>query len=220
MAKNEQVKKVVLWLIGQGFAVNQEEIAEKTGNNISYFSQVVSGSRPVTSKFVNKFCKVFSNVNADYLLTGNGQIEIIKIKENSSCDKFLPLIPIEAMAGYVPGIDYDGVVLGDCEQYLVPEFQKIGAEFMIRVTGDSMAPTYRNGEVLACRMVQEILFFQWGKVYVLDTSQGALVKRVFEHKKPDFIVCLSDNKENFPPFDLPRSDIRGLGLVLGVVRLE
>lgn len=143
-----------------------------------------------------------------------------KLPENNSRAPGIPLIPIEAMAGYVTGLDYDGVVLKNCDHYFVPEFQQIGADFMIRVSGDSMSPIYRNGDVLACKKIKEVLFFQWGKVYVLDTSQGALVKRLFEHEKPEYVVCRSDNKESYPPFALPRADIRGLSLVLGVIRIE
>jgi phage repressor protein C with HTH and peptisase S24 domain len=96
-----------------------------------------------------------------------------------------------------------------------------GCEFVIRVSGSSMYPKYSNGDLLACKKIPAITFFQWGKVYVLDTVQGALVKRLFEDKEnSDNIICQSDNKENYPAFSLPKNEIRSLSIVLGVIRMD
>jgi len=130
----------------------------------------------------------------------------------------IPLIPIEAVAGY--GEDTTGVKYEDCELYRVPEFIEKGAEFLIRVSGSSMYPKYSNGDILACKRIRDILFFQWGKIYVIDSSQGQLVKRVFECPSEDYILLVSDNNEKYPPFTIPKTDIRSLSIVLGVVRME
>ena len=132
----------------------------------------------------------------------------------------LPLIPLDAVAG-LPGDDNDGVILDDCERYTIPEFSAKGAQYLIRVSGTSMLPKYNNGDILACRKIDEMTFFQWGKVYVMDTRQGALVKKVFpDDNNPDNILCVSENKEDFPPFTLPKSEIRSISIVVGVIGVE
>lgn len=132
----------------------------------------------------------------------------------------IPLIPIDAVAG-LPSIMTDSVTQTDCDHYCVPDFTDKGVEYLIRVSGSSMYPKYANGDILGCVRVKDILFFQWGKVYVLDTSQGALVKRVFECKDdPTLITLISDNKEHYPAFNIPKNDIRSLSLVAGVIRME
>jgi len=132
----------------------------------------------------------------------------------------LPLIPLDAVAG-LPGDDNDGVFLNDCERYTVPEFSAKGAQYLIRVSGTSMLPKYNNGDILACRKIDEMTFFQWGKVYVMDTRQGALVKKVFpDNNNPDNILCVSENKEDFPPFTLPKAEIRSISIVVGVIGVE
>lgn len=131
----------------------------------------------------------------------------------------LPLVPINAVAGF-NGIDEAGVVLEECPQYVVPEFRDARAEFLIRVSGSSMYPKYSSGDILACRKIREVTFFQWGKVYVIDSQQGAMVKRLFEVEGcDDFVLCKSDN-ENYPPFKLPKDEIRSLSIVVGVIRME
>ena len=134
-------------------------------------------------------------------------------------DAGVPLIPIDAIAG-IPAGESIAVRFIDCAKYTIPEFANLNVEYMIRVSGSSMYPKYSNGDVLACRRVHDILFFQWGKIYVIDSSQGPLVKRVFQDEDPDRILLVSDNKEHYPPFSIPKSDIRSLSIVLGVIRLE
>lgn len=131
----------------------------------------------------------------------------------------IPLIPIEAVAG-LPTDDPVGTRFIDCAHYIIPDFANLNVEYMIRVSGSSMYPKYSNGDILACRRVHDVLFFQWGKIYVIDSSQGALVKRVFQDEDPDRILLVSDNREHYPPFSIPKSDIRSLSIVLGVIRLE
>ena len=131
----------------------------------------------------------------------------------------LPLIPIDAVAGY-NGIDEAGVRISECPKYHVPDFIDAQAEFLIRVSGSSMYPKYSSGDILACRKVQEVTFIQWGKVYVIDSQQGMMVKRLFDDAEhSDCIIRKSDN-ENYPPFSLPKTEIRSLSIVVGVIRME
>ncbi len=93
----------------------------------------------------------------------------------------IPLIPIDAMAGFGTGgvqvMDYD------TQKYVVPEFTELNVDFMIRVKGSSMYPKYNSGDLVACKkLVLSDIFFQWNKVYVLDTDQGALIKRIKKRK--------------------------------------
>ena len=125
---------------------------------------------------------------------------------------------MEAIAG-LPADDNDGVYMEDCQRYSIPDFEAKGANFLIRVSGDSMTPLYYNGDIIACRKIADILFFQWGGVYVLDTSQGVLVKYVEEcDEDDDCILCVSENKR-YKPFSLPKDDIRSLSTIVGLVRL-
>jgi phage repressor protein C with HTH and peptisase S24 domain len=83
-----------------------------------------------------------------------------------------------------------------------------------------MSPKYYNGDVVACKIIPKETFIQWGKVYVMDTIQGALCKRLFPSEKgDDYIKVVSDN-EKYPAFDMPKKEIRALAIVIGVIRLE
>ena len=173
-------------------------------------------------------------VDSSWLLTGEGAMLQETENNNAPTPKHtveiahqvphgssegIPLIPLDAVAGF-PAESGGGVRLEDCERYVIPEFENKGANFLIRVSGDSMVPLYYSGDLLACRKITDIRFFQWGTVYVLETSQGVLVKRVQESANhADSILCVSENSSVHHPFLLPRDDIRSLSIIVGLVRL-
>lgn len=140
-----------------------------------------------------------------------------KKKEDIGNDaKGIPLIPLSAMAGAMTS---ERTVLEyECERYVVPAFK--GADFIIPVKGDSMCPTYHSGDLIACKRVpMGDLFFQWNKAYVLDTKQGPLVKRIKPGQDALHVKIVSDN-EMYDPFELPRSAINSVAMVMGIIRLE
>lgn len=173
-------------------------------------------------------------VDSSWLLTGEGAMLQETENNNAPTPKHtveiahqvphgssegIPLIPLDAVAGF-PAESGGGVRLEDCERYVIPEFENKGANFLIRVSGDSMVPLYYSGDLLACRKITDIRFFQWGTVYVLETSQGVLVKRVQESvDHADSILCVSENSSVHHPFLLPRDDIRSLSIIVGLIRM-
>ncbi len=193
------------WLLtGEDIAVIQKSYKSQAGLDKSRHTQVKNVATAPREQ----------NLSSQETCSSQATNHAINNKRTS-----LPLIPIEAVAGH-NGIDEQGVRLEDCPSYQVPEFISAKAEYMIRVSGSSMYPKYSNGDILACRKVEEITFFQWGKVYVIDSNQGAMIKRLFEiPDAPDMVLCKSDN-DNYPPFKLPKSEIRSLSIVIGVIRLE
>jgi len=163
----------------------------------------------------------YSDINPEWLLTGKGSMlkETTETKAEPS-EKGVPLLPYEAFAGMgdtsVHGVDFRTIE----ERYVVPLFDGIQIDFMLSVRGSSMYPKYNSGDVVACRLVTDLLFIQWNKVYVIDTkSQGIVMKRLKKSEAQDHVICKSDNA-SYDPFELPKSEIRNIALVVGVIRLE
>ena len=128
----------------------------------------------------------------------------------------IPLIPLSAMAGALKG--EQTVLEYECERYIVPAFT--GADFLMPVKGDSMSPTYLSGDIVACQRVpMSDIFFQWNKPYVLDTKQGAIIKRIKPGSDKQHVLIVSDNTQ-YDPFELTYSEIYAVALVIGIIRLE
>ena len=172
----------------------------------------------VTSTNLETILKHFPEISADWLITGEGPMlrsDLPVAHRATEPGAGIPLIPINAMAGAFAG---EQVVLElECERYVVPVFKE--AEFLITVKGSSMIPKYNSGDIVACKRMPIDTFFQWNKVYVLDTEQGPLIKRVKKGSTDSTITIFSDNP-NYEPFELPRTKIYHIALVVGVIRLE
>ena len=63
------------------------------------------------------------------------------------------------------------------------------------------------------------IFFQWGKVYVINTDQGALIKKVEQGTTNESITLVSEN-EKYKPFEISRRGIYQIAIVIGVIRAE
>ena len=124
-----------------------------------------------------------------------------------------PRLPINVTGGGNEVLD--GVTLAQCEQVpVVPMFPNY--TFTMRVTGESMSPYINPGDEVACLKIEEPTFLQWGRIYVLFTSQGVIVKKIFD--AGDGIRCVSIN-ENFQEFTIPKNEIYSYNLVIGLVRI-
>ena len=172
----------------------------------------------VTSSNLETILKFFPELSADWLITGTGPMfrnDLPVAHPATEPGTGIPLIPINAMAGAFT--DSQVVLELECERYVVPVFKE--AEFLITVKGSSMIPKYNSGDIVACKRMPLDTFFQWNKVYVLDTEQGPLIKRVKKGTTDETLTIFSDNPK-YEPFELPRTKIYHIALVVGVIRLE
>ncbi|WP_315329555.1 S24 family peptidase [Segatella oulorum] len=143
-------------------------------------------------------------------------VKVYPAKHVDDWHQGIPLIPFSAMAGALRGeiqvLEYE------CEHYIVPDFKT--ANFLITINGDSMLPTYKSGDIVACqREAMTSVFFQWNRPYVLDTAQGVILKRIKPGSDKEHILIVSDNPA-YNPFELPLSEIYSVALVIGFIRLE
>lgn len=136
--------------------------------------------------------------------------------DNTSPDGSIPLIPVEVMAGYMKG--EQNVQPYEYIMYQLPSFSD--CDFLVTVSGDSMTPRYNGGDIVACKKLSlQDIFFQWGRVYVVNTSQGALIKKVEQGSSAETITLVSEN-EAYGPFEIRRDMIYDIALVCGVIKKE
>ena len=172
---------------------------------------------PILAEKINKAYPQYSKA---WLLSGETPVTEKAKTSNKFFDNGvqkwqIPLIPLEAFAGYGTEQYQD---LKDLPYYSIEEFKQ--ADFLIRVNGDSMSPRINGGDIVACKIVSEPSFWQWHKVYVLYTnSQGVLIKRIEECEKKGCIKCVSENAA-YPPFDVPLIEIQQVALVIGTISIE
>lgn len=203
--------------------INNNALTIAADLSVGQIGKAISKNSGINSTSIEKILYAYPELNAEWLLTGKGNM--MKEGEESLPDepeerKGFPLIPIEAMGGYGKG-DSQVMQYDITSGYNIPELEGKGVEYLIRVSGSSMYPKYSNGDLLACKPLKDLSFFQWGKPYVLDTEQGAIVKRLFQcDDNNEYLECVSDNKTHYPPFKIPKTSVRAVAIVVGVIRLE
>ena len=156
----------------------------------------------------------YPDISADWLLTGRG--EMLNPSSSPAVPSWptRPRVPLSASAGSLSG-DAVSVTLRDCEQ--LPLISQLPSyDYTIVIKGDSMKPKYESGDEIACRRINHSSFIQWGKVHVLDTSQGIIVKKIYE--EGDCIRCVSINPD-YPPFLVPKDEVFSLSLVVGLLSI-
>lgn len=194
--------------------IGQKRFAESIGMSSGYVNAIRKSIQPDT---VHKIAMQYPSLNTGWLLTGEGEMlrdnstEEVKTDGEKSEDEIslVPLLPIAAQGGSLNDFVVS-VKENDCERVVSPIR---GADFAMPVAGDSMAPEYPAGSQIFIKKINERAFIDWGKVYVLDTCNGSVIKRVFPADDSGKVKCVSINPD-YPPFEVAYEDIYGMYRVL------
>lgn len=189
--------------------MNKRQFQISIGVSNSYIQNLNENIGPL---ILEKISAVYPELNIEWLLTGEGNM-INEKKKNKS--NGIPLIPTYAMAGQFTC--EQNIMENNCERYVIPVFD---ADFLIPVHGTSMQQYLNSGDIIACKKIyMDKLFFQWNRIYVIDTNQGILVKRIRKSEKKDYVILISDNPD-YDPMEINIENIYSLSLVIGTIRLE
>lgn len=170
----------------------------------------IRGTEP-SSKTISSILNTFQDISAEWLLRGEGDMLISEKNTNCKIDS-RPRIPMTVAAGSIGGFA-DSIKPYDCEQIpVITAFPSY--DYTMIVKGNSMEPKYEGGDEIAIKKVTD--YIEWGKVYVLDTRDGAVIKRLYDSQ--DKYRCVSYNKE-YPDFEINKADVFGVYKVVGLIRI-
>lgn len=192
--------------------ISMKTFEEKCGLSTGY---VTSMRKSFGSEKLNNVLNAFPDLNRDWLLYGEGEMQLSE-ENYSKIEKkveasIIPILPISAQAGSLNEF-VTSVMLNDCEKVVTPVK---GADFAIPVNGDSMAPEFPNGSQVHIKRINERAFIEWGKVYVLDTVNGTVIKRIVPSDRDGYVRCVSINPDPiYAPFEVSFNDIFGIYRVL------
>lgn len=206
LTKFRQYKK-----LGQG------KFEKLSGLSNGYLTQLRKA--PGSEKLQKILC-AFPDLNRTWLLTGEGEmitgVQTEQTTQSSTDDiHLIPLLPVSAQGG-----SFNDFVVSikesSCEKIISPIK---GADYAMSVSGESMAPEYPSGSQILIKRIDEKAFIDWGRVYVLDTCNGTVIKRLFPSETADKVLCKSINPE-FPPFEVSLSDVYAVYRVLMCMALK
>lgn len=239
MGKGETIHERISILV-QHFCKGKNTVfASKIGVNEANIRGYVKNVVPkadVLEKIVRNY-----DISSSWLLTGEGSMLKSQpndadkpIKDNQSEAAYIPLTNsktkdvlydfskfslynIDASAGLNKLFIDGGEVVGEIS---IPNAPR--CDGAVYVTGDSMYPLLKSGDIIAYRQVHNLESLIYGEIYLLqlenDGDISIVVKYVKRSEKgDDYIKLVSYNKEHDPK-DIPLSWIRAVARVTLTIR--
>lgn len=200
--KTAYVNRVFGLACAKGLCKTRVEFARLLDLNTTTLSGAMNGRKEyLTDKMIGRVVMFAASNNLEGDAVEEGPSSIL-------------VIPYGARGGTI-GDFVDGVHDYDCEKITSPIK---GADYAMEVTGDSMSPEYPSGSRVLIKKVDPI-FIEWNEVYVLDTPNGAVIKRIRKTEDEGIVECVSINPA-YQSYTIPRSFVRGWYRVLMVMSLK
>lgn len=200
-------------------------------------SKAVKEGKSIGSNVLEKILLMYADLNPGWLLTGEGNMFLNKdaeiLQEERTIKTFtlktdrniesqqIPLYDLEAVAGLVP-LFSDGKAPTPADHISIPHLPK--CDGAIYVTGDSMYPLLKSGDIVLYKEVNDIAnSIFWGEMYLLsidmDGEEYITVKYIQRSKEPGMIKLVSENKYHQDK-EVELNKIRALALVKATIRVN
>ena len=181
---------------------------------------VTSMRKGYGSEKLNNVLTAFPELNREWLLYGEGDMlsstssaqpqPSVKNERVTDDEAYkVPLVPISALGGSLNDFNL-AVKRDDCETVISP-IKDI--DMAIKISGDSMEPEYPADSQVFVKKINERAFLEWGRVYVLNTCNGIVIKRLMPTNDPNTVLCESINPK-YPPFEVNLENVNGVYRVM------
>lgn len=203
--------------------LSQEELADRIGKSRATVNRIANGHTQMTHKIASMLAPHLKVSAQELLLLGDAPGNPPKKPESSLIG--IPNLDIHAGLGNggMGHIEVDPETMRPLPEYtdgdwvLPPSFMarfgNLKGLFAFLVTGDSMAPTLAGGSAVFIDTKQN--YPSPPGLFVVDTGDGRLVKRVELIPRSEQIRIISDNKE-YGTYEFHRDEVSIFGRVIAV----
>ena len=207
--------------------ISQNEFATRIGTDCSNFSKQINGKLAITSVLTNKII-VELGISKEWLIEGKGEKRKSATASNSKTITLPSNIIRDTANEGAKVYDIDVTAGPSGRSLMFSSEQVIGSinvpfinpeNYIVKVSGDSMAPVINNGDMLAIREIKNLNFIFWGQIYVVLLDDYRMVKYVRKHENPDLVILKSANKD-YDDIEIPREEIRALFVVENIIRFD
>lgn len=212
--------------------LNDNQVTLALGLSVGTIGKSRKENRDLSNSVVDKILNFYTDINPEWLMYNEGEMLVqpdgmtaVSQIRNKSAERghdvsdfanFVPILPLFAQGGSLDEFVVS-VKDSDCEKIISP----VKADFAITVAGESMAPEYPSGSQILIKKVNEKAFLEWGKVYVLDTCNGTVIKELRKGEIDGEVLCVSLNPDpKYIPFTVKFEDIYGVYRVIMCMSLK
>jgi phage repressor protein C with HTH and peptisase S24 domain len=229
MTINEKFNKIISEL----YSGNKRAFANSIGVAPTVIENIV-GKRQGNPSFdvLQKIISANANINSEWLLSDRG--EMLKSNESSNVvirefkhktddmrkSDRVPLYNIDAVAGIVA--IFDDLHKQKPTDYLtIPNLPK--CDGAVHVTGDSMYPLLKSGDIIAYKVLNNKENIFWGEMYLLsidfDGDTYITVKYVQKSDREGYVKLVSQNQYHQDK-EVPFDSVKFAALVKASIRIN
>jgi phage repressor protein C with HTH and peptisase S24 domain len=214
-------------LIRKELKLTQEQLAQRLGIGKAALSMIETGKCGLSTRNRNILVQDL-NVNPDWLDSGQGEMfnakpdltQYLLRTDNTLPMQSVPLYSIEGTAGLVP-------LFNDRENnkpvnYIhIPNLPK--CDGAIYVSGDSMYPLLKSGDIVLYKQLHNIEDIFWGDMYLLsidlEGEEYIVVKYIQKSEREGYVKLVSQNPHHADK-EIEISRIRAIALVKASIRMN
>ena len=229
MYNNDEIIKRLRYIIDE-MKLTQNEFSRQIGIDSSNLSKYLNGRLAINESLINRIV-INLGLSKRWLETGD-DLPYAKsqpaLPNRTLIDGHISCEPSGAVNPGVPVYDIDvtaGVMLRSmmfADENIIgyidlPDMSQRCR--IVKVSGDSMAPVIRNGDMLAVRELTNAQHIFWGQIYVVLLDDYCMVKYVRRHADAGKVILRSENPE-YDDMEIDRGDIRELMFVQNIIHID
>jgi len=206
--------------------ISMYQIAHKISYAPQSFSRIKAGLQNIPLKWIHKICETY-NINKDFIFFNQAPMFVeekqAKVIENETGKSVVPV----KIAQKIPYYDayltagmikkFGDNVINPAYFISIPYF--VDCTLAIRVSGDSMYPRYRSGDIVVCKHIQDKNLIMHGEPYVVITPDYCVVKYLTPHPTDNNKVILKSENPKFAPSPVSKKDILQLYIIKGKIEV-
>lgn len=145
---------------------------------------------------ISKILLRYDDLNANWLMTGHGDMFLNPDSEKET--------------------NHKKNIVNKVTQIVNSKIENI--DFLFFNEDDSMLPTIARGDVLLGKTLQvEDIFFQKNNIYIAQTNQETLIRRIKKSDNKDFLILYTDN-EKFDSLEINMSQIKTIAILKNSIK--
>lgn len=200
--------------------LNDNRVTHECGLSVGTLGKSRKEGKDITVKTAQAIVDTYPELNRLWLFTGEG--EMLGTAKRVDFATYPLIDTSRAECGKVFGIAASARVT-ELPFISIPGVPT-DTEFFIQASGYSMINKVNPelsipaGSLVGLARIQGNIL-RWGEVYAISTNDGIMIKRIFQGEK-DTIRCLSYNADEYPEFNINRSDINDIARLTCVIPIN
>lgn len=213
--------------------ISVSDFSNKVSVSNGYFAKQRTAMGAVSSNIIEKIVIQYPEINAGWLITGQGNMLNEDTKEYSPvsvrrlrtdknfANQDIPLYDLKATASAVALFGSSKAKIIPIDFIRVPGLPK--CDGAIPIMGDSMYPLLKSGDIVMYKEIKDIQTIIPGEMYLIFISHEGddyfFTKYLHRSEREGYIKLVSENKHH-APIEFPIMSIKNLAIIKASIRIN